>query len=194
MAGLGWSKVEPIISMLMFVYHFLAINRLITICQVLFFYLFRGLIPPPPNGHHQARDGGWVDGWIVWRSSGSQSSSSYALAASEDVANWRRRPIYLSSTYLPLYRTHNDVQKKTWNVVTATELFRNGHHHLFKPGKSIRQTCLSIFYTHPPCRRLLPCHHPAGSVSSRKNATTWVPFRWNKCFSLSLCPFLSLIN
>lgn len=59
--------------------------------------------------------------------------------------------------HLPTYlsQTHNDVQKKTWNVVTATELFRNGHHHLFKPGKSIRQTCLSIFYTHPPCRRVV---------------------------------------
>lgn len=40
-------------------------------------------------------------------------------------------------------------QRDGTGIVPKTE-FRN-RHHLFKPGKSIRQTCLSIFYTHPPC-------------------------------------------
>lgn len=98
--------------------------------------------------------------WCVAAVGGWRSSGSAWIGFGTQVTN----------LFICLYRvnTRRDIADRSWNV--AEKEFRNWH-HLFKPGKSIRQTCLSIFYTHRLClslflkrRRLSPSEKECSNI------------------------------
>lgn len=124
--------------------------------------------------------------WCVAAVGGWRSSGSAWIGFGTQVTN----------LFIYLYRvnTRRDIADRSWNV--AEKEFRNWH-HLFKPGKSIRQTCLSIFYTHPLCVSLSLSYVVVFPLP-RKNAATSVSFLWKELMcrifiASSVCLPLSVV-
>lgn len=152
--------------MLMFVYHFLAINRLITICQV---GRFLSLLFAFSKHNDRLSDGGW-------RSSGSSLNNT-------EEANCVLLTKGKITTTATTIRSFSKVQpevgmrpncrregmwpKKPWNL-----------HHLYKPGKSIRPDMLINILHAPFVSLLLFCF--SWRSSTKKEECIYIGF-------LSLC-------